>query len=94
MEEKQLTRYYKQRTSGFKGLIEDARFLHGVRGGDVFLPEWPFQALYWAREVDSVLQLILISKVNFLKVSIKLEVSRNFLKVFRNFFSIMWLDQY
>ena len=63
---------------------QDTRSLHGVRSVDAFY--WvTFSSFLPSWKVDSVLQLIFISKVNFLQVFIKLEVSRTFYK-FSEFF--------
>ena len=50
--------------------------------------EWLFQAFWQAREVHNVLQLIFISKVNFLQVYNKLEISRTVYK-FSGTFSLL-----
>ena len=58
---------------------------------DTFFTEWTFQALYQAREEDSVLQHIFASWINFGQVFFKPEVSRHF----KNSIFIAWpLDHY
>ena len=56
--------------------------------------EWPCQAFHYAGEVDNVLHLIFIRKVNFLQVYNKLQVCRPFY-TFPRIFSFLWLlEQY
>ena len=68
--------------------IKKMQGLYIVSGMLMHYTEWSCQAFYQVREVDSVLQLIFISKVNILQVYNKLEVSRTFYK-FSGTFSLL-----
>ena len=80
LEEKQLTRYYKQEQVILEILRRCKVFTWCQECWYIFT-EWPFQAFYQAGEVEHVLQLIFIRKVNFLQVYNKLEISRTFYKL-------------